>query len=198
MTVLEAWADPAGDFATFERLAHARRSSVLIERDQELPADLVERLCGLVFCAPNHKRTVPWQLAVFVGPARERLGDVLCADLVTAVPDVPAAKVDKTRSKYLRAPAIVVVGCRPEDDPIRHREDLAAVAAGVQNLLLGASAAGLAALWSSPPAIDAPQTCARAGFEPGSELLGVVYLGWPASPPPPAVRPEPSVRWHRD
>ena len=130
VTVLDAWADPTGDFATFERLAHERRSSVLIERDQELPAELVERLCGLVFCAPNHKRTVPWQVAVFTGAAREQLGDVLCADLVAAVPDVPAAKVDKTRSKYLRAPAIVVVGCRPDDDPIRHRENLAAVAAG--------------------------------------------------------------------
>lgn len=197
MTVVEAWGDPGGEFATFERLAHARRSSVLIERDQELPVELVERLCGLVFCAPNHKRTAPWQVAVFVGAARAELGDVLCADLVASVPDVPEAKVEKTRSKYMRAPAIVVVGCRPDDDGIRHRENLAAVAAGLENLLLGASAAGLAALWSSPPAVAAPETCARAGFEPGSELLGVVYLGWPASPPPPLHRAAPTVQWHR-
>ena len=47
--MLDAWADPTGDFATFERLAHDDGSSLLIERDQELPAELVERLCQIVF-----------------------------------------------------------------------------------------------------------------------------------------------------
>ena len=191
------WTDPESDFATFERLAHARRSSMLIDRDRPVPRHLVDRLCRLVYSAPNHKRTAPWQVAVFVGDARATLGAELCADLVVAKPDVDEAKLDKTRTKYSRAPAIVVVGCRPDpdDNVARHREDLAAVAAGVENLLLGAAAAGLACLWSSPPAVLAPRTCALAEFAPDSELLAVIYVGWPASPPPSADRPEPSVTW---
>ena len=57
----EAWTDPESAFATFERLAHARRSSLLIDRDRSVPPGLVDRLCRLVYSAPNHKRTAPWQ-----------------------------------------------------------------------------------------------------------------------------------------
>jgi nitroreductase len=191
------WTDPTSEFAAFERLAHARRSSLLIDRDRPVPPGLVDRLCRLVYSAPNHKRTVPWQVAVFVGDARQRLGAELCADLTSATPDVDGAKLDKTRAKYLRAPAIIVVGCRPDPDgnAARHREDLAAVAAGVENLLLGAAAAGLSCLWSSPPMVVAPRTCAFAEFAEGTELLAMIYLGWPASAPPSAERPQPVVTW---
>ncbi len=181
-----------------EQLARRRRSSLFCEPEREVPASLLERLCGLVFTAPNHKHTAPWQLAVFVGAARRELGEVLSADLAAGVPGVAEAKVGKTRSKYMRAPAIVVAGCRPDPDPRRHREDTFAVAAGVENLLLGAAAAGLAALWSSPPVIVAPRFNEHAGFAPGTELLAVVYLGWPSAPAPAPPRPEPVVHWFAD
>lgn len=193
-----SWTDPKSAFAEFERLAHERRSSLLIDREEPVPPALLDRLCRLVYCAPNHKRTVPWQIAVFVGDARQSLGKVLSADLADAQPEVADAKLDKTRTKYLRAPAIVVAGCRPDPDgdAARHREDLAAVAAGVENLLLGAAAAGLTCLWSSPPAVLAARTAALAGFEPSSELLAVIYVGWPAAPPPSPPRPDPEIHWH--
>lgn len=187
----------AFDLTAFEQLADRRRTSLLIDKERPVPEELLDRLCRLVFTAPNHKRTKPWQVAVFVGDARATLGQVLCGDLVAAVADVPEAKVDKTRTKYLRAPAVVMVGCRPDADPIRHREDQAAVAAGVENLLLGATAAGLASMWSSPPIVVAPRATALAGFEPGSELIALVYLGWPSSPAPSGDRAEPVVTWHR-
>lgn len=185
------------DLESFERLATSRRSSLLVDRERPVPDELVERLCRLVFAAPNHKRTGPWRVAVFTGDGRRQLGEALGEDLLAAKPDVPDVKVDKTRSKYGRAPAVVAIGCRPDNDPIRHREDEAAVAAGIENLLLGASAAGLAALWSSPPVLAAAQTCAVAGFDDGTELLGLVYLGWPSTAPPDTMRAEPVIVWVR-
>lgn len=183
------------NFEAFEDLATRRRTSLLIDQQRGVPKDLVDRLCRLVFTAPNHKRTAPWQVAVFVGDARARLGTILSGDLVEARPDTAEAKVEKCRTKYGRAPVVVVVGCQPGEDLIRHREDTAAVAAGVENLLLGATAAGLASFWSSPPVIDAPRTCAFAGFPSGTELLAVVYLGWPTSPPLPPARAAAQVKW---
>ncbi len=72
----------------------------------------------------------------------------------------------KARVKYLRAPAMLVVGSS-SPDPGRVLEDGYAVAAGVQNLLLGATAAGLASFWSSPPVLDAPGVLELAGFAAG-------------------------------
>jgi nitroreductase len=190
--------DEAGlDLVAFEQLADRRRTSLLVDADRAVPDELIDRLCRLVFAAPNHKRTNPWQVAVFVDDARATLGEVLCSDLVAAVADVPEAKVDKTRTKYLRAPVVVMVGCRPDADPIRRREDQAAVAAGVENLLLGATAAGLASMWSSPPTVVAPRAAALAGFERGSELIALVYIGWPTSPARSGHRAQPVVTWHR-
>ena len=145
---------PSPDLDAFEELTARRRSSLVCDRDREVPGPLLERVCSLVFAAPNHKKTTPWQVAVFTGAARATLGELLAADLVAEAPDIAPEKVDKTRVKYGRAPAIVVAGCRPDpDDPLRHREDLFAVAAGVENLLLGVASAGLTALWSSPPVV---------------------------------------------
>ena len=190
---------PSPDLDAFEELAARRRSSLVCDRDREVPGPLLERVCSLVFAAPNHKKTTPWQVAVFTGAARATLGELLAADLVAQAPDIAPEKVDKTRVKYGRAPAIVVAGCRPDpDDPLRHREDLFAVAAGVENLLLGVASAGLTALWSSPPVVVPSRFNDHAGFVPGTELVALVYVGWPPSPPTPLPRADPDIHWFRD
>jgi nitroreductase len=50
-------------------------------------------------------------------------------------------------------------------------------------------AAGLASFWSSPPTRVAPTALALVGFEPDTQLVGVVYLGWPAGEAVPPQRP---------
>ena len=85
---------------------------------------------------------------------------------------------------------MLVVGSS-SSDPGRVTEDGYAVAAGVQNLLLGATAAGLASFWSSPPVLDAPGVLELAGFPAGTQVVALVYLGWPSRdadvpPRPPA------------
>ncbi|MDQ1425142.1 MAG: hypothetical protein QOD72_2640, partial [Acidimicrobiaceae bacterium] len=101
-------------------------------------------------------------------------------------------RLAKTRSKYERAPVVVLVGSAGHDNPHVDEENRYAVASGVQNLLLGATAAGLASFWSSPPVTPAPAVNALAGFAPDVQLVAVVYLGWPSGavetpPRPPAV-----------
>ena len=176
-----------------EALIAGRRTSLLVDRDRPVDDELLERLCRLVGAAPNHKRTAPWRIAVLTGQARLTLGTALAVDLVGDDPTVDRARVVTTREKYARAPAVVVVGCAPCADARRHAEDRAAVAAGVQNLLLGATAAGLASMWSSPPVAESPTVAGLTGWEPATVLEAVVYLGWPASAPPTAERAVPAI-----
>jgi nitroreductase len=159
-------------------LVMSRRTHMLVDRDREIAPETVERLCELATWAPNHKRTWPWRFASFTGAARARLGEAFEADMIDRDfgDDVKRAK---TRVKYLRTPNVVVVGCAPHDKPSLHDENRDAVAAGVQTMLLGANAMGVATFWSTAPLIDSPRVLELCGFTPGDRLIAVIYLGYP-------------------
>ncbi len=172
----------------FGALVRQRRTSLLVDRGQPVPDDLVAQLCELATWAPNHKKTWPWRFALFTGEGRARLGDAF-ADDMTDREFGDEAKRAKTRTKYLRAPAVLVVGSAAHDRPTFHQENRDAVAAGIQNLLLGATAAGLASFWSTPPLADAPRVLELARFDADVTMIGVLYLGWPAGTPEVPTRP---------
>ncbi len=172
-----------------ERLVTSRRTSLLCDPDRPVPDELLDRLVELIRWAPNHKRTWPWRVAVVTGGGRARLGAALAGDLVDSgrPPDDP--KVVKTRTKYLRSPVVLVVGSAPHDDQRLDLENRYAVAAGIENLLLGARAAGLTSFWASPPACPVPLALAECGLAADTELVGLVYLGWPTGEPATPERP---------
>lgn len=176
--------------ADFAALVRARRTNMTVDRDRPVPHAIVEELCELAQWAPNHKRTWPWRFALCEGEGRARLGDVI-ADAM-AERDDPPEKVAKTRTKYLRTPATLVVGSAPGDTVLRTFENRDAVAAGVQTLLLGATAHGLASYWGSCPKGAHDAVNELCGFEDGTYVVAIVYLGWQLDD---AVAPErPSVQ----
>jgi len=178
-----------GDLAD---LVRRRRTNLAIDRGREVPGALLAELCELVAWAPNHKRTWPWELAWVTGDGRARLGEA-AADAMAARGD-DESKVVKTRTKYLRAPGLLVVGCAPGDTPLRTQENRDAVAAGVQTLLLGATAAGLASFWSSCPKGADEAVASVCGFPAGTAIIAMVYLGWPVEDAPVPARPPVTVR----
>jgi nitroreductase len=158
-------------------LVRRRRTNLAIDLGEPVPDQLVELLSDLVRWAPNHKRTWPWQTAWVTGDGRRRLGEV-AANEMAARGDDPA-KVARTRTKYLRAPGIYVVGSAEGDTPVRSAENRDAASAGVQNLLLGATAAGLASFWSSCPKGANDAVAVLCGFRAGTSVVAMIYLGWP-------------------
>jgi len=169
-------------------LIRARRTSMLVDQDRRVPADLVELLCELATWAPNHKKTWPWRFAYFTGDGRRRFGETMVADMIDA--DFgDEGKRAKTRTKYLRTPGTLVVGAAPHEDQMLDRENRDSVAAGIQNILLGATAHGLATFWSTPALTRPPKVLDLCGFAPDDRLVGVIYLGWPTTQPPPPDRP---------
>jgi len=175
------------------QLIRARRSSLLIDAQHEVPRNIVEELCELLTWAPNHKRTWPWHIAVLSGDSRRELGEAIST--VMAAQGEEDFKVAKARSKYLRAPIVIAVGAAPGDSIQRTAENQFAVAAGIQNLLLGAEAHGLATLWGSPPkgANDAMNTVCQ--FPATTEVLGLIYVGYPTGVVESPGRPTAQVNW---
>ena len=182
----------AAEFEEFAALVRARRTSMVVDQQRDVPLDLVTELCELATWAPNHKRTWPWRFAVFTGSGRSRLGDAM-ADEMERADFGDEAKRAKTRSKYLRTPMTLVVGCAPHADAMLDAENRDAVAAGIQNLLLGATTLGLASFWSTPALARPPAVLDLCGFGPDDRLVGVVYLGWAAQVCPAPERPSPAI-----
>jgi nitroreductase len=176
-------------YDNFSELVRSRRTSMIVDQERDVPTDLVAELCGLATWAPNHKRTWPWRFALFTGDGRARLGDAM-ADEMERVGFGDDTKRAKTRTKYLRTPATLVVGCAPHDNDMLHTENRDAVAAGIQNVLLGATALGLASFWSSP-ALERPKAVLDlCEFDPDDRLVGIIYLGWSAQHCPAPERPQ--------
>lgn len=164
------------DTGGFAALARSRRTSMLVNKELAVPRATVEWLCELAQCAPNHKRTWPWRFAVAEGDGRNRLGNAI-ADAMDLHGDSPE-KVAKARIKYLRTPSVLVIGSAAGDSDTRTGENRDAVAAGVQNILLAATSIGLASFWGSCPRGANDAVVDLCGFEPGTFVVALIYLGW--------------------
>jgi nitroreductase len=164
-----------------------KRRSVGKMRDEAPPRAIIEQIIQAAVHAPNHHKTEPWRFVVVAGAAREALGEVMQNSLrarlaVTAAPDI-ASLLEKERRKPLRAPVIVVAAALPSDGPkVVEIEEIEAVAAGVQNMLLAAEDLGLAAMWrTGAPAYD-PAVKSYLGLPGEAHLVAFMYLGYPDMP----------------
>jgi nitroreductase len=168
---------------------HTRHSIAKVKADP-LPQALVEKLLDAAVQAPNHHRNHPWRFVVLTGKGREKLGEVMAHSLKQQKPDVPDSALEVERLKPLRAPVLIAVSVDKAADPrIVEVEDVCAVAAAVENLLLAAHALGLGAMWRTGPAARDPQVKHFLGLEPDQQLLAFVYVGYPDMDAPAFERP---------
>jgi len=184
---------PSELLSTFEQIASHRRSSLRVDPVQPIAPELIDRLIAVAATAPNHKRTFPWRFRILTGSGRDGLGLALANDLEDR--GEAEAKIEKARSKYLRAPVIIAVASVVGEDETLTAENRDAVSAAIQTLLLAATAAGLASYWSTGAAMTSTRVKTFCQFERTDTMVGLIYLGWPNGDPPPLERPTPeSIR----
>lgn len=176
-----------------ERIIHSRISAMTIDRDKPVDTDIIVRLTHAAQAAPNHRKTRPLRIAVLQNDARARFGEAV-ADTMQANGD-DAAKVEKTRTKYLRAPVVLVVAAAEGKSDLETEENRYAVAAGIQNMLLLIESLGMTALWSTPAKGTNPTMTSFCGFENTDHVVGIIYAGWGTREPVTHERPEPVVKW---
>src|SRR5699024_1405444 len=98
--------------------------------------------------------------------------------------DHSAAQGNKRRAKIINkpfaAPTVIVVALSPSDNPKAiYIEDVCAVAAATQNMLLTAHSLGLGAIWRSGPIYNTLQVKEHFGLLEDEEILGLVFVGEP-------------------
>ena len=142
------------------------------------------RILEVATTVPDHGSLRPWRFAVVTGGGRHRFGDALVAGLrELRGDDLPAAVVEKMRSKAFAAPSAVALISSPDPGanvPVWEQESSAACTGYA--IVLAAHALGLGAVWKSAATVDAPAV--RAFFDLGEHerLLGWVNIGSPGAP----------------
>ncbi|MCX6536609.1 MAG: nitroreductase [Actinobacteria bacterium] len=179
-------------YEELRELVRTRRTDMMVDKDRALDAGVVEKLCELAMWAPNHKLTFPSMFAAVSGDARERLSNCV-ADAMAREGDKPE-KVTKARTKFQRAPVILIVGTELGDTQLRTEENRDAVSAGIQNILLGATSLGLASFWSSCPKGVNDDVANFCGFKTDTHITAMIYLGHPQRQAPAIERPPVKIK----
>ena len=168
---------------------HSRYSQGEVKPDP-VPRVLIEKLLSAAVQAPNHYKVRPWRLVVITGKGRERLGDVMAASLHEKHPDLTAEALDKTRALALRAPLLIALGVdKPADARVLEIENISAVSAACQNLLLAAHAEGLGAKWRTGEWVGDPLVKEFLGLASDQLIVGFIYVGYPMFTPEGVERP---------
>ncbi len=158
----------------------AQRRSVFppVFTDQPIEKDVLLQLLENANWAPSHRKTEPWRFQVFRGQALTRLADFMAMAYRERTPDAAHSEIkeQKTRKNILRSDTVIVIILhRDPDERVPEWEEIAAVAAAVQNLWLSATAYGLGGYWSTPSTM--PDLTNWLELPEGQRVIGLFYLG---------------------
>jgi nitroreductase len=158
---------------------HNRHSQGKVKQD-ELPRELIETLLDAAVQAPNHYRVRPWRFVVLTGQGRNKLGEVMAASQREQNPDYPQEAFDKTCWLPLRAPVLIAVGVdKPSEPKVLEIENVCAVSAACENLLLAAHAMGLGAKWRTGEWARDTRVKEFLGFQADQHIIAFIYVGDP-------------------
>jgi len=152
-----------------------------------VPESLVRDAIEAAIWAPNHHVTEPWHFYLL-----SRQSIAACLELVrdlTAAKKGPEAGAFKAQ-RWAEKPGWLVVTCARSDDERRQREDYAACAAAVQNLMLFLWKAGIGTKWTTGDITRDPRFFDILGVDPAAELVvGLVWYGYPKLTPTQTRKP---------
>jgi nitroreductase len=150
-----------------------------------IPDDTILELLEAADWAPTHARTEPWRFIVFSGDKTKEFTR-RHAELYKEVEDHEKF----TQQKYenivrlgVNVSHIVIAWMkRVATHKIPEIEEIAATSAAIENILLSATAKGIASFWSTSGVTHHP--ILRSEFDLGEEdrIMGIIYLGYSDEP----------------
>lgn len=143
--------------------------------------------------APDHGGLMPWRFILIRDDARRRLGEVFAEATRAREPAADAATLAKQASKPLRAPLIIAVAARiDEDNPkIPAVEQLLSAGAAAQQIQLAATALGYGAIWLTGANAHDSAVGEALGLDLDDRIVGLVHIGTPEATGPAPQRPDP-------
>jgi len=153
----------------------------------------VEQIIRAGTRAPDHGRLRPWRFVVLEEQGRARLGDAMAQQLREKSPDIAPERLEAERRKPLLTPLIIVVAAKITKARIPEIEQICAVSAAAQNMLLTAHALGLGAMWKTGPAAYDAGVKQVLGLAPEDHIVAFLHLGTIDTPGPLVAAPQEGI-----
>jgi nitroreductase len=129
--------------------------------------------------APDHGRLKPWRFIAVDGPVREDFAIAVALARRDQIPGFTEEQMELEREKVRRSPSIVVAACvvRKDIAKVPEIEQVIAVGAAVENLLLAANDLGLGVMWKTGPAAYSPRVKQALGLTADDHIVAILHLG---------------------
>lgn len=164
-------------FSEIAEIVHKRRTCKNFD-GRAITKNEIENLIELAIWAPNHRLTEPWTFRVFDQSAILAFKKTLLSDFSTE----DRAAYESNLEKMTKAAAVIHITSAIDKDPKVTKENYAACAAGVQNILLGATAMGLLAYWGTGKLMTHPRVQKYLEISDSEDFVGAVWIGFGETP----------------
>ncbi len=142
-------------------------------------AEQIARLLEAADRAPDHGRLKPWRFVAVNGAAREAFANAVAEARRDQMPAFTDEQMEIEREKIRRSPSILVAGCvvRKDIPKVPEIEQVIAVGAAVENLMLAANDLGIGAMWKTGPAAYSARVKAAVGLAADDHIVAILHLG---------------------
>jgi nitroreductase len=191
--------------ANFSALSHLIKTRRTIKPNlfngKQISDEQIQNLLQLADWAPTHAHTEPWRFKIFAGEKVQQFCREHAA-LYRQHAD-PEKFLQATFEKLLHmgdhtSHILIAIMHRGDNPKIPALEEIAATSCSVQNLLLGATALGIASYWGSGGMAYQPPMKTYLNLREEDLVLGILYLGYTDKPVPEGKRKIPigeKVEW---
>lgn len=175
-----------------EKIIRERRSvKPSLMNGKKINTSIIQQLLELADWAPTHGRTEPWRFIVFSGNGLAQFSQQHADLYKNHMPEesFTNAKYQNIMHNAEKASHIIAAYMkRQPGQKIPLIEEIAATAAAIEHILLGAQEQGIAALWSTGGMTYHDSMKQLLGLEEHDQMMGLIYLGYSEEPSPPAKR----------
>ena len=127
---------------------------------------------------PDHKKLGPWRFLLIKGQARQDTGKVLAEIFKADHPDASDKLIEFESNRFIRSPLVIGVIISPvENEKVPRDEQVLAVGAVCQNLIVAASSLGYGAQWLTEWYSYHRDMHSYLKLAKNESLAGFVYIG---------------------
>jgi len=171
---------PSKNEALLRHLRSRRSTFANAMTDPGPDAETLREMLTIAARVPDHKKLAPWRFIVIEGAARAAFGERLAAIWAAREPEASSIRLANERTRFLRAPVVVVVVSSPKPHPAAPElEQVLSAGAACVNLLHASAAMGFGAQWITEWYGFDDQVKAAFGLAPHERFAGFVYIGTP-------------------